>query len=124
MATRRPGEHGFTIVEVVVGFTIIALAAAALSAVLGGGLRAAELAGRDAARIALAQDVLAEAASTGRPVSRRAGDLEAAAELVPEPGLAPRAGLSLVRVTVRVSDAGGPVLELATQRLLPTGAGP
>ncbi len=58
---RRPGERGFSLLEILVAFSILALTLGVLMQIFSGSLRNAEMAHDQAQAVALAQSLLAAA---------------------------------------------------------------
>jgi len=127
MVDRRSG--GYTLIEVLVAMTILALALGVLMRIFGAGLRTVDAAEDYAAAVSLAESRLAATADSLRPGQRQGSHGEfrwqTNVEAYATPGLAAVAAgrINAYRVTVRVEWPAGPAgprqVTLSTIRLSP-----
>lgn len=121
----RPGERGFTLIEVLIAFTIAALALAALFQAFSTGMRSTEAAAARSVLLAEAENRLAGVGATIplAPGVRegRSGDRLWTVEIAPhvsatDEGVAPF-GPVLLEVLVTVRDGAGRVQRLRSLRI-------
>ncbi len=121
-ARSRPGAGGFTLLEVVVAITILAVVLGVALELLGVGLRSARASSDTTQAVFLAQQKLQEIALqdlTPRTLTGTDGGYTWSAEIAQSDSGSPNRPAQLVtlRVTVRGSGTGGRVVELVTLRL-------
>lgn len=112
------GERGFSLLEVVLSFAVLALAIGALMPLLVGAMRAGELADRRARAVVLAENALAllESAPGAEPPAAPAGFVVTARRRATGEA---RAGLVPVEIAVEVTHDGRALVTLRTLRLVP-----
>jgi general secretion pathway protein I len=128
-ARQRPGQAGFTLLEVLVATVILAVAVTALLELAGRGLRLLHAAGEHQEALHLADRLLRDSEETGEGVTsgsegpyaweRRLAAVPVPEDLTPPGQPAPR----LLALTVTVRWSPGRAVELATLRALPAAVG-
>ncbi len=120
MAARESSRNsGFTLVEVVVGFVILSLAAATLTGALSGGLSASGKTGRQIDAVERAENAMARAEADGlTQAAYRFRDAPFETRVTVRPAAdEPRHGFMLMHLDATVFENGEPVTRLTTMRL-------
>lgn len=111
-------EEGFTLIEVMVAFTIVALTLGAVYAVIGSGTQGAGRASDALERLTRAENTMAQI-GTEIPLLRRDDALGPDLEVLIVEEVSQRFGLTLWRVRVTESSGSGAPIVLETLRLGP-----
>jgi len=122
-------SRGFSLIEVVVSFMILALALGALMSGLGTGVRGTDRAAQASLALLYAESLLAETGASvplvaGETVGERDGGYRWKRDIRPFP-LKPAEGVTPFQISVSVTPPGrGNAITLVTLRLAFTGAAP